>query len=193
MSLKERIYSVLLISASDSFNEVIRALLPESTYDPVRTVSNIVAGKRACAERSFDLVIINSPLPDDSGIRFAIDICSSTSSSVLLAVRSDLYTEIYERVTEYGVFILSKPTSKPTVSMALSFMVSQRERLRKTEKKTLSIEEKMEEIRIVNKAKWILIDRDHMSEEEAHRHIEKTAMNRCITKRQVAKEIIAGE
>ena len=41
------------------------------------------------------------------------------------------------------------------------------------EQKTASIEEKMAEIRLVNRAKWLLIDREGMTEQDAHRFIEK--------------------
>ena len=50
-------------------------------------------------------------------------------------------------------------------------MESARERLRQFEKKSLSIEDKMAEIRLVNKAKWILISELSMSEPEAHHYI----------------------
>ena len=192
MSLKERVYSVLLVSASESFNAAMEAFLSESTYAPIRIVSNIAAGKRACAERSYDFIIINSPLPDDIGTRFAIDQCNSTSSAVLFMVRAELYSETYDKLAEHGVFVLAKPTSRQVITTALAFLASARERLRKNEKKTISIEEKMEEIRIVNKAKWILIDREHMTEEEAHRYIEKTAMDTCVSKRTIAEKIIKG-
>jgi len=165
-------------------------LLPESKYNPVSIVADVSAAKRAFAERAFDYVIINSPLPDDSGTRFAIDTCNSKGTVVLLIVRSDLHAEIYDRVAEHGVFTLQKPTSKPTIITALSWMASARERLRKLEKKTLSIEEKMEEIRIVNRAKWLLITELKMDEPDAHRYIEKQAMDRCISKREIAEEII---
>ena len=62
--------------------------------------------------------------------------------------------------------------------------------LEKVRKKALSIEEKMEEIRIVNRAKWLLIGELKMDEQGAHRYIEKQAMDRCISKRIVAEEII---
>ena len=146
--------------------------------------------KRALAERAFDFVIINSPLPDDVGTRFAIDTANSEESVVLLMVRTELQEEIYDKVAEHGVFVLSKPTSKPTMMTALSWLSSAREKLRKTEKKTLSIEEKMEEIRIVNRAKWLLIGELKLDEPEAHRYIEKQAMDRCVSKRVVAEEII---
>ena len=190
MSLKERVYSVLIVSAAEGFNDALSALLPTSKYSPTNFVSNISAAKRALAERAFDFVIINSPLPDDIGTRFAIDTGSSKKTVVLLMVRAELQAEIYDKVAEHGVFVLPKPTSKPTMAIALSWLSSAREKLRKTEKKTLSIEEKMEEIRIVNRAKWILIRELKLDEPEAHRYIEKQAMDRCISKRIVAEEII---
>ena len=190
MSLKERVYSVLIVSAAESFNDTLSALLPSSKYSPTHFVSNISAAKRVLAERAFDFVIINSPLPDDVGTRFAIDTANSEESVVLLMVRTELQEEIYDKVAEHGVFVLSKPTSKPTMMTALSWLSSAREKLRKTEKKTLSIEEKMEEIRIVNRAKWLLIGELKLDEPEAHRYIEKQAMDRCVSKRVVAEEVI---
>ena len=190
MSLKERVYSVLIVSAAESFNDTLSALLPSSKYSPTHFVSNISAAKRVLAERAFDFVIINSPLPDDVGTRFAIDTANSEESVVLLMVRTELQEEIYDKVAEHGVFVLSKPTSKPTMMTALSWLSSAREKLRKTEKKTLSIEEKMEEIRIVNRAKWLLMGELKLDEPEAHRYIEKQAMDRCVSKRVVAEEVI---
>jgi len=65
-------------------------LLPESKYDPVSVAESVSAAKRAFAERAFDYVVINSPLPDDSGIHFAIDACDSKGTVVLLLVRSEV-------------------------------------------------------------------------------------------------------
>ena len=48
----------------------------------------------------------------------------------------------------------------------------------------------MKEIRLVNRAKWLLIDRYNMSEEEAHKYIEKTAMDNCATRGEIAENII---
>lgn len=190
MSLTQRLYSVLVVSAAENFTNALYEFLPESAYYPVRTCAGISAAKRALAQREYDYVIINSPLPDDIGTRFAIDTCSSKNAVVLLLVRTELHAEIHSKVAEHGVFTLAKPTSKSTMMTALSWMSSARERLRKFEKKTLSIEEKMEEIRLVNRAKWMLISELHMDESEAHRYIEKQAMDRCVSKKTVAEEIV---
>lgn len=190
MSLKERVYSILVVSAADNFNASVAPLLSESYYSPIVYASSISTAKRMVAERSFDFIIINSPLPDDIGTRFAIDACTSKQTVVLFLVRNDLHNGIYDKVAEHGVFTLPKPTSKQTITTALRWMASARERLRSFEKKSLSIEKKMEEIRLVNRAKWLLISELKMSEEDAHRYIEKQAMDSCTSKRSVAENII---
>lgn len=190
MSLLERVYRVLIVSASQSFNTSVLPLLPETNYAPVVVVSCVSEAKRMILERSFDFILINSPLPDDTGVRFATDLCRTKGAIVLLFVRAEFYDQIYEKATPNGIFTLPKPTSRQMVSQALRWMAAACERLRNLEKKSVSVEEKMEEIRLVNRAKWLLIDREKMSEPEAHRLIEKQAMDRCLSRREIALEII---
>lgn len=153
MSLKERVYSILIVSATDRFTSVFADLLPEARYCPVDTVTSVSAAKRVLSEKAFDFVIINAPLPDDPGTRFAIDICTTKQSAVLLLVKNDIHADIHNKVAEYGVFTLPKPISKITMAHALNWLESARERLRQFEKKSISVEDKMAEIRLVNKAK----------------------------------------
>ena len=190
MSLKERIYSILIVSATDSFTSAFADLLPEARYSPVDTVTSISVAKRVLTEKTYDFVIINAPLPDDAGTRFAIDTCTTKQSAVLLLVKNDIHAGIHDRVAEYGVFTLPKPISKVTMTHALNWLESARERLRQFEKKSISIEDKMAEIRLVNKAKWLLISELKMSEPDAHRYVEKQAMDRCVSRRCIAEEII---
>ena len=190
MSLKERIYSILIVSSTDSFTSAFADLLPEARYSPVDTVTSISVAKRVLAEKTYDFVIINAPLPDDAGTRFAIDTCTTKQSAVLLLVKNDIHAGIHDRVAEYGVFTLPKPISKVTITHALNWLESARERLRQFEKKSISIEDKMAEIRLVNKAKWLLISELKMSEPDAHRYVEKQAMDRCVSRRCIAEEII---
>ncbi len=190
MSLKERVYSVLIVSSSDSFKTATTEMLPSSLYQPVCSAISVSEAKRYIAAREFDFVIINSPLPDASGTRFAIDCCRSPVTVVLIFSRADIYAEIYNKVAEYGVFTLPKPTNRSMILQALNWMSSARERLRKMEQKTSSVEERMEELRIINRAKCLLISELKMTEAEAHHYIEKSAMDNCIPKKEAAENII---
>lgn len=190
MIFSEVVYSVLVVSSAQKFNDALSSMLPYSDYYPVCFVSNIAAAKRELLDRTYDFVIINAPLPDEYGTRFAIDTCVQSGTVVLLLLRSDSYEEINAKVTSHGVFTLQKPTPTQTLQQGLKWMASARERLRKLESKAITIEEKMEEIRLVNRAKWILIEQLKMTEQEAHRHVEKQAMDRCCSKKEIALGII---
>ncbi len=190
MDLKERVYSVLVVSASENFNKALSALLPPVRYGPVNYAGSVGAARRILSERDFDFVLINAPLPDDAGTGLAIDICGTSGGIAVLIVHQSLLDEIRDKVTGQGVFTLSKPLSTQMFTAALDWMASARERLRSSEKKTLSVEEKMKEIRLVNRAKLLLITELKMEEPTAHRFIEKQSMDRCITRREVAEEII---
>jgi len=190
MNLKECVYSMLIVSSSNNLNSALRSLFDERIYFPVHIVSSISAAKLAMNEREYDFLIINSPLHDEQGINYAIDLCSRSDVIVLLMVSSEIHDEIYSKVAPYGVYTLPKPTSRAILERALAWMISSRERIRRYENKNLSIEHKMEEIRLVNRAKWILISHYNMSEPDAHRYIEKQAMDRCVTRKEIADEII---
>jgi len=190
MSLEKRVYSVLVVSSSQRFADTLTAFLPEADYSPVVTASSASAAGRAVNERAFDFIFINSPLPDDPGVRFAVDCCRDGGAVALLFVEAGLYDAVQARVVDHGVYLLPKPTSRGSMLRALNWMAATRERLRGYEKKVQPIEEKMEEIRLVNRAKWLLISELKMSEPDAHRYISRQAMDRCVSKRAVAEELI---
>ena len=187
----ERRYSVLAVSASLKFVETLRTLLPEGRYGPVTVLHDAAAARRALAENSYDLVLINTPLPDEFGTRLALDACESSSAGVLLLVKAEHCPDIEAQVSAHGVLTLAKPTSVQLFAQTLRLLCITRERLRGMEKKAVTLQEKMEEIRLVNRAKWLLIEELKMTEQEAHRYIEKRAMDRCVTRRAVAEQILS--
>ena len=190
MVFQERTYSVLIVTASERFTDSIMPLLPMTDYWPVQTASSVAEARRWLADTEFDIVLINTPLPDDFGMHLAIDICTGSGAGVLLLVKNDHYNEIYSKVVRYGVITLSKPTNRQMVAQNLRILCATRERMRRMEEKQTAVEEKIDEIRLVNRAKWLLIECLGMTEPEAHRYIEKQSMDRRVSKREVAQAVI---
>ena len=190
MVFQERTYSVLIVTATDSFTNSTMPLLPVTDYWPVATARSVGEARRRIAETDFDIVLINAPLPDDFGMRLAIDICTNSGAGVLLMVKNDLFNDIYAKVVSYGVITLSKPTNLQMVAQNLRILCATRERMRQMQARQATVEEKIEEIRLVNRAKWLLIECLSMTEPEAHRYIEKQSMDERISKREVAENII---
>ena len=191
MDLTVHRYRVLLVSSSEKITASLTALLPESLFSPVTVKTDVSGARRFLVENAVDIVIISAPLPDDFGTRLALDICADSTAGVLLLVKAEQYPDINARVSPFGILTLSKPTAPQLFSQSLLLLCGTRERLRRMEQKTASLEEKMEEIRLVNRAKWLLIEQLKMTENEAHRYIEKQAMDRCVTRRVIAENILA--
>ena len=190
MIFQERTYAVLIVSASEKFDTQMRALLPGTDYYPIHSAASVGQARRRLLETAYDLVLILTPLKDDFGSQLAVDVCADSSAGALLFVKGELFDGVSAKVAEYGVMVLPMPTSSPMVSQSLRMLCAQRERLRRMEARQQSVEEKIEEIRLVNRAKWLLIEREHMSENEAQHFVEKQSMDQRITKRRAAEDII---
>lgn len=183
-------YGVLLVSASEKLNTAMASALPSTDFWPVRTVRSISQARRLTLENPFDLIIVNSPLPDGSGLPFCIDVCSNSESGVLLLVPGEDYEKTYYEALPHGVMTLSRPVTREVLSHSLRLLCAVRERLRSAGKAQATVEEKMEELRLVNRAKWILMERQGMKEDEAHKAILRRAMELRLSKKEVAERII---
>jgi len=183
-------YSVLSVASSTGIYENLSAILPVSSFSPVLQVSSCGEAKRLLVSSPFDIIIVNAPLPDEFGTEFALNLIKDSNSSVILMVKNELYDEISYKVEEYGIMTIAKPTTKAILYQTIKLAAATNSRFKMLEKNNENVISKMEEIRIVNRAKWVLIKYLNMSEDRAHKYIEKQAMNMRVTKREVAENII---
>lgn len=190
MVFSESTYSLLVVSSNSKFNKGLSTLLEVNQFWPVIYVKSIGDARRLFFNKGFDLVLINAPLPDDFGESLALDICDKSEASVILLTQSELYNDVYFKTSYSGVLVVEKPISKENLRRILNLGCATKERMNRFMKKQTTVDEKIEEMRLANKAKWLLIDRAHMTEPEAHRFIEKKSMDERIPKREVAEKII---
>lgn len=185
-----RSYSVLSVAAAEKFHTSLRELLPSGRYDPVHSAFDAAEARRRILESRYDIIVISAPLRDEFGTHLAQHFAENSGAGILLLVKPEYYSDVSAQVTPLGVLTLAKPTSPQLMLQCMELLCGTRERLRRMEQKSASIEDKMAEIRLVNRAKWVLIEKQGMSEQDAHRYIEKQAMDRCVSKRVIAEEIL---
>ena len=183
------VYSVLVVSPAGRGADFLASVFDAPTFDPVVNALSAGEARRLLSSEQYDLIAVNSPLPDETGIDFCID-AAQGPSGVMLFVKNDIYEIVSSQCTREGIFVIPKPNTQRNVAQSVTLLCAICERLRKYEKKTRTLREKMDSIRIVNRAKWLLIERLGMTEQDAHGYIEKEAMNRRRTSREIAEEII---
>ena len=189
MATEKRKYRVLVADSGDKIYDYISQSLPRSDYDPILRAGDAGEARRMLLNAPVDIVIINTPLKDDFGTELALDLADG-SAGVLLLVKNELYDQICYKVEDSGVLTLGKPTSRQGFYSAVKLLTAMTARLSKLEKANHTLQEKMADIRVVNRAKWLLIEHHHMKDQDAHIFFEKQAMDTRLSRREVAENII---
>ena len=89
-----------------------------------------------------------------------------------------------------AIAVLPKPISRASFSSALHLLRASHSRLLQMQEQARKLRKQLEELRLVSRAKCILIETGGLTEPEAHAFLEKQAMNRRMTKVDVARELI---
>lgn len=182
--------NALVVSSSEKSFDFFTEMLRSISCEKIVTIKSCGEARRLILERNFDLCIINAPLQDESGQSLSQYIASKGISQVILVVKSEYYDEISDMVEDFGVITIAKPVNKHIFWSALKLAKAAQNKLKAMQEKNSELIQKIEDIRIVNRAKCILISHFKMSEEEAHKYIEKQAMDVRLTKRAVAEGIL---
>lgn len=183
---------ILLVTASKKSADMLLDLINTGGWRPelILIASSCNEARRKLIENNVDLILINAPLTDEFGHEFASYACESTMAGVLMLVKAELAESVSERVEQEGVFVITKPISRPVFYQTLHLVNASHMRVYTLQKENRRLHRQMEDMRVINRAKCLLIAEAHMSEQEAHTYIEKRAMDHRETKRDTAEEII---
>ncbi len=181
---------ILLVSGSVNGKDVLFQLIKEMGYDMITQTQSGNEARRFLNTNEYHLIVINTPLSDEFGRDFAIKVADVTNSGIILICRSDISDEICDKLSCYGIFVLSKPINKTTFFQTIKLASATRSRMLRLNN-NIKIQNKTEEIKLVNRAKNCLMQYLKFTEPQAHRYIEKQAMDTRQTRKEVAKHILS--
>ncbi len=182
--------SALIVSYTQKGITFFTELLKAASFLHIVSSNAGSDARRRLLERDFDIVIINSPLPDETGESLAKDIAAKGLSQVILVVQNEHFEEISASCENYGILTIAKPVNKSLCWSALKLAISTQSRIKSMRSENAQLKQKIEDIRVIDRAKCVLISFLNMSEQEAHRYIEKQAMDMRATRRVVADNIL---
>lgn len=189
MASGKNIYKVLVAGANDKTFALLQTLLPGSSYDPPLRAGSAGEAKRMALDYAVDIAILNAPMRDEFGTQLALNLARD-NVGVLLLVPGESLDGVRDQMEDEGVMTLSKPLTRQTLEMGLHMITALRGKLLQMDRRNRALQEKMTDIRTVNRAKWLLIEQLRMTESEAHFYIERQAMDTRLSRREVAENII---
>ena len=182
--------NALIVSCTDKGTAFFTEILNAAAIDQITVLQSCAEARRLLMERDYDLIIINAPLRDESGESFARHIAAKGTSQVILVVKNEYFDEVSAVCENYGILTVSKPVNNTIFWSALALAKSSLNRMKRMQTENAQLKQKIEDIRIIDRAKCILISYMNINEQEAHRFIEKQAMDMRSTKREIAEEIL---
>ena len=181
-------YSILIVSSSDRFVHLVKKSL--EGFITIDVKKSATLARRCLVERDYDIIVIQASLPDESGIELVRDSADRSRALILFITPVEIYDDVLENVTDRGVLVITDEMADNRLDKSIRYLVALQGRIHSLEQKTLTLEEKMQEIRLVNKAKAILIGKQGLSESEAHKAIGKLAMDNGVSRGDIARRII---
>ena len=180
----------LIVSAGASSNEYISARLAELGYTRPTIIPSGAEARRRMLESDFELIVVNAPLPDEFGHELCSSAVEKTDAGVVLLAKAAAAEQLLTPMSEQGVLLLSKPFSNTLFLQAIHLAAASNHRLQLLRQENARMQEKIAQVRLVSHAKCCLVEREQMSEDAAHRYIEKRAMDTRRSRAEIAQEIL---
>ena len=191
----------LIVSAGANSNEYIAARLSEMGYSRPVIIPSGAEARRRMSESDFELIVVNAPLPDEFGHELCITAVEQTDAGVVFLVKAAQAEQLLAPLNEQGVLLLSKPFTTPLFLQAMHMAAAgnhRLQRLRQVVQQLVPIgagqhnvqQDKIGQLRLISRAKCCLVEHAHMTEAEAHRYLEKQAMDTRRDRAEVAQEVL---
>lgn len=182
--------SALLISASEAQTKRIGALLTRARIVPFEHAGSVRQALDLFDAGGIDGVLIAEPVTGSSGQELALQLKKRRCMAVLLLAEPTHADAAAALLEQSGVLVLPNDAPEALIVQTIRLLAAVRIQLEQMQHKTEKLEAKVADIRIINRAKLLLVQHLQMTETEAHKYIEKQAMNTSKPRRTIAENII---
>jgi response regulator NasT len=181
---------IILTVGNEEGAKILKKALSSSGYGILEVCKNGSETLRTVRRLNPELVIINYDLPDTTGVEVGRIIAEDNLCSVLVLVSQSQKVYVDKFKGELDMASLVKPFKKMMLVNTVDILIKNRRKVRKLEYEIENLRIKMEIRKIVDKAKGLLILLENVTEEEAHRAIQKMSMDTGTPIKKIAEEII---
>lgn len=183
-------HSVLIVSGTQKGAAIYTELLSPREFAPMTTALSGGDARRAFAAAATSLWLSTHRSRMNSGTSWQ-SISQKNSFPVSWSLQKRSFSDqVNDEMVPFGILTVQKPLSRPLFYQALHLLIATQNRWQRFDRENQKLRTKMEEVRIVARAKCILVEYLRMSEQQAHRYIEKQAMDMRTSKKDVAENIL---
>ena len=173
---------ILIISATEKSHAMLSQFLTSChVQGQICFASSGSEARRMLVDGMFDLVLVNTPLPDEFGHELAQTVTHDTMAGVILLAKAEIADSVSEKVEDDGVFVIPKPLSRVLFTQALRMTRAARQRLTGLQSENRRLQQRIEDIRAVDRAKCLLIECCSMIDLQHPRHNDRVITDLAST------------
>jgi response regulator NasT len=180
----------LLISRPGQHVASLKELLLAEGCEKIVISLSAYSAEETVRDETFDIICINAPLVDENGIALSRRFAGTTRAVIVILVPQKNAGELGALLEPHGILVEAKPVSQRRFRRLLRFANGLCARLLSAQEETERLRDMVQDINMINRAKLLLVTCLNMSEEQAHRYLEKQAMDLRTSKVNVAKQVI---
>ena len=181
--------AILVVTRKPEHTAAIRSALIQS-YGRIIGAGDASEAKRVLARERIAVMLVFTPLTDGAELDTLLEMALRRMTAIILLVKREVYTETIYRGKGTDVYVCTYPLQMEQVVQTVELLFRTRERLYESYLEQNRLRARIQEERTVSRAKCLLIERQGMTEEEAHHYIEKNAMDHGITRAVSAGRIL---
>ncbi len=182
--------NALIVCDSEKYISYFSLLLNSNNINNITIKNTAKEAREVLNDFQYDLVIINSPLKDELGKNLSIEIKEKTVSEVIYTVQEQDFLDTKQELKKNNIHTISKPFNRRLFVLTLETLSSSIVTIKKLNTENEKLTKKLEEIKKIDRAKCLLISYLGMSEKQAHKYIEKQAMDFRQSKLEIATKIL---
>lgn len=166
----------------------VKIMLCDEGYDVLSICSTGGELIRKAIQYAPELVVTSYKMPDMT----VLDIYDALADQCsFLVVVNELYRSYIKE--EMDVYCINSPISKPVLINAVDLIFQSKRKILKLREQVEKLENKMEERKLIDKAKGILMLNKGLSEMEAFRYIQKMSMDSGHKMSEIAEKILLSD
>lgn len=182
---------VLVVSSATKGAEVLSSLARQAEgFADITVSASGGEARRYILDYEYDLILVNAPLTDEDGEALSQMVVEETLSPVIMIVGGPYFNDIQTKMEEDGILVLQKPIIREVFVQMVGIAHSLRRRLQGMQVEQDRLQKRIDEIKLVDRAKWALMTSLGMEEEQAHHYIEKQAMDQRKSRIEIANGIL---
>jgi response regulator NasT len=181
-------YRILIADDEPLIRADLKELLEELGYEVVAEASDGLEALSLINQFKPDVVILDIKMPKVDGIRVAVEVADQFPVIILSA-----YTEkpLIEKAKKSGIMAyLSKPFRENDLSPCIELAVTRFLETSKLTERISRLREQLENRKLIERAKGLLMTKEGITETQAYRKLQKTSMQKNRSMKEIAEAII---